>query len=240
MSFIKKGRLKTKETLPEQNYQRIIQNAKELVNKIEKEIDDADSEADAVLIGDGTDKLAHYTSAGIPRLKVIGGNKLYLESDDGSYIILDFSDGTYVNRFLHSKADGTFDIQGDHTLNIKADGSITIRPSNDNDDYLLFSTSAGVPSILPTAVPICSWSTPMSLAIFAIVSIEMPCFGFLVRAPCIALCACITISKSISLIVWRAAHPTVRISTIIYSPPNDFTYSALLIISFVSAVMFGM
>jgi len=54
-----------------------------------KEITGATSLANAVLIGDGTDKFAQYTAGGIPHSEIIDGHDWHWESADGYVIVND-------------------------------------------------------------------------------------------------------------------------------------------------------
>lgn len=109
-----------------------------------------DSDTGAVNIrpsNDIDDYLQFHTSSEVPRIKIIGGDRMYLESDDASLIILDLYDGTYNTRILHTKSNGWSSIESDYILDIKAGNTILFRPSGDNDDYIEFSTPTDVPTI---------------------------------------------------------------------------------------------
>ncbi len=88
--------------------------------------------------GDNDDYLEFYTSGNIPRIKIIGGNALHIESDGGEpNIQLINDDGNLILKWDESS----------QTAKIQSSNAIDLKPSGDTDDHIKFSTAAGVPKI---------------------------------------------------------------------------------------------
>ncbi|KKN02726.1 hypothetical protein LCGC14_1114840 [marine sediment metagenome] len=103
-----------------------------------KIISGANSEANAFGVGDGTDLLKFYTSAGVPRMKVIGSYGMHFESNDGTWVVISIQeDGANYFDLLWNKA-GSYG-------GMESSGPIRIMPSGITADYLDFYTSGGVP-----------------------------------------------------------------------------------------------
>lgn len=89
--------------------------------------------------GDNDDYLEFYTDSNLSRIKVIGGQTLGIESDDTNYVNLNIrKDGSNYFRLTFYKYSGG---------QLFSTAYIDIMPNSDTDDYIRFSTSAGIPKI---------------------------------------------------------------------------------------------
>ena len=100
--------------------------------------------------GDADDYHIFTTNSDIPEMKIIGGGMNKITSDDATWVRTQWHDA--VNDFLeigYVKSSNNARIYTIDLLTIKGGTDIRITPSNDDDDYWYFKTSANVASILP-------------------------------------------------------------------------------------------
>ncbi|MHC4867888.1 MAG: hypothetical protein ACYTEX_27775, partial [Planctomycetota bacterium] len=105
-----------------------------------KEIDGANESANALLVGDGTDKLGIYEASGEIYLSRVSGQLFYFVSDDANFVIIELRDdaSNYGRIWFHKTS---------HNMALVSTGPLYFYMNNDTDDYVEWTTAAHIPHL---------------------------------------------------------------------------------------------